>query len=222
MSSEIAPRHVPRERPGQAGGRRDENRRQKTRHLCEKALPLFLKRGIEGVTIDDIVEEAGIAKGSFYRYFHNCAELVESLFTPLVAQVEAAFDECERALKEIPAGRDVGPAYQTLAQQLGAAILLNPDLTLLYLQECRSPAVGARGPVRRYADRIRERAIATTRTAHERGLLRPFDARVSALAVVGAVERLLFGALSGEDIGDPEQIAPALISLILDGARSRP
>ena len=33
--------------------------------------PLFLERGIETVTIDEITREAGVAKGSFYRYFDD-------------------------------------------------------------------------------------------------------------------------------------------------------
>ena len=63
------PLHVPETRPGQAGGKRDQNRRARTQGLCDAAEKLFLARGIESVSIDDITKEAGVAKGSFYRYF---------------------------------------------------------------------------------------------------------------------------------------------------------
>ena len=48
------------------------------------------------------------------------------------------------------------------------------------------------------------------------------DARVSAAAVVGAAERLVFGALSGEDLGDPEVAVASLIAMVLDGLRAAP
>src|SRR5262245_48909942 len=63
------PRYLPTERPGPVGGKRDENRRRRTEEIAAAAQRLFLARGVLGVTIDDIVREAAVAKGSFYRYF---------------------------------------------------------------------------------------------------------------------------------------------------------
>src|SRR4051794_12198344 len=67
------------QRPGPIGGKRDENRRQKNKDLQAAALELFLRKGIEGTTIDDIVERAGVAKGSFYRYFNDKDALARAL-----------------------------------------------------------------------------------------------------------------------------------------------
>jgi hypothetical protein len=43
---------------------------------------------------------------------------------------------------------------------------------------------------------------------------------VSALAVVGAVERLLVALFAGEAIGNPLELPHALTTLILDGLRA--
>jgi len=43
---------------------------------------------------------------------------------------------------------------------------------------------------------------------------------VSALAVVGAVERLLLAVLREEDVGNPLEIPDALTQLVLDGLRA--
>ena len=56
-----------------------------------------------------------------------------------------------------------------------------------------------------------------TLAARSHGLLRALDARVTANAVVGAVETLVFLALSGEDLGTPEEASAALIELMLHG-----
>jgi hypothetical protein len=46
------------------------------------------------------------------------------------------------------------------------------------------------------------------------------DPRVSALAVVGAVERLLWAVFTGEQVLDPTQVAEMLTGIVLDGMRA--
>ena len=53
---------------------------KRTIDLVRAALGLFLSHGLEAVTIDDITRQAGVAKGSFYRYFEDKAALVRVLF----------------------------------------------------------------------------------------------------------------------------------------------
>src|SRR5687767_14617723 len=94
------PARVPEVRPGKEGGVRAENRRKRTIDLVRAALGLFLSHGLEAVTIDDITRQAGVAKGSFYRYFEDKAALVRVLFEEVAGRVEAAFASCESALRQ--------------------------------------------------------------------------------------------------------------------------
>jgi predicted short-subunit dehydrogenase-like oxidoreductase (DUF2520 family) len=91
----------------------------------------------------------------------------------------------------------------------------------LYLQESRAPATGARTPVVSTSDMIGRYATEITRKAHRHGLLRAsIHPAVSALAVVGAVERLLTSLFAGEEIGNPLDVPRSLTTLILDGLRA--
>ncbi|MFT3756483.1 MAG: helix-turn-helix domain-containing protein [Pseudoxanthomonas sp.] len=60
---------------------------------------LFLERGLEDVTIDEITREAGVAKGSFYRYFKDKEELVRALLEPGRERIVAAFERAEQKLQ---------------------------------------------------------------------------------------------------------------------------
>jgi AcrR family transcriptional regulator len=52
------------------------DRREKTRaQLIQAARALYAKRPIELVTIDDLVGEAGVAKGTFYGHFEHLTDL---------------------------------------------------------------------------------------------------------------------------------------------------
>lgn len=212
-------RRVPAKRPGPVGGRRDENRRQRTRAICEAALRLFLKRGIEPVTIDEIAHEAGVAKGSFYRYFSDKADLVDALLQPSAERVREAFDACDALVRSARNEAELFAAYQGLASGLAQALTTEPDVVRLYLQESRVPGVGARKPVAALGDEITRRAVALTEVARGHGLVCQVDARISGAAIVGAVEHLLFRFLSGEDLGPVDQVPEALLALILYGLR---
>lgn len=211
---------VPAERPGQPGGRRDTNRRERTKALADAALALFLQRGIEAVTIEDITSKAGVAKGSFYRYFDDKTALVESLFSPVGSAVIAAFDRSIEKLRSARTRDEAFSTYELIGEGLGHVLLHHADVVQLYLQECRAPADGARGPARKLAGLVSEKAIEHTRLAREHGLLRPFPAEVSTMTVIGAAERILYAVLTGEFKGEPLEIPGQLITLILDGIRA--
>lgn len=210
---------VPAERPGRPGGRRDTNRKERTKALTDAALVLFLERGIEAVTIEDITDGAGVAKGSFYRYFDDKTALVESLFLPLYEAVRDSFDNSLAAIREAKNKTEVAASYEVLAAGLVGIILNHGDTALLYLQENRGPSRGARGPVIKLADMLSEKAIEHTAMVRAHGLLKPFAPELSTLTVIGAAERLLYAALSGHLKAEPLEVPGQLISLILDGIR---
>ena len=220
-----APKRAARERPGEPGGRRDTNRREKIAALQDAALALFLRRSIDGVTIDDITSRAGVAKGSFYRYFADKTALVGALVAPLDEAVAEMF---EASLARLGASRDpddVFACYEVIAARLLLLLRDHPRVLRLYLQEARIPAPGARGPVARVSDRLATTAIAHATAVRARGFGEAYPPAVSALAVIGAGERLIHALLTGEhieEIGDPLRAAHDVISLALRGIRAGP
>lgn len=52
-------------------GKVDENKKLKREALLESAYMLFTTKGFAKTSISDIVENAGVAKGTFYLYFHS-------------------------------------------------------------------------------------------------------------------------------------------------------
>ncbi|MCA9523049.1 MAG: TetR/AcrR family transcriptional regulator [Myxococcales bacterium] len=187
--------------------------------MGQAGLELFLEKGVAAVTIDDIVAGANVAKGSFYRYFESKEQMVEWLFDPLARGMRNAFDRCEESLHDAKNAADLSKAYQGLATDMIQLLAQFRDLAKLYLQESRSPAIGARKTIRDLGDLVADRAVQLTHVAIQHGLLRDFGAPISALAVIGATERLLFGYLVEERFENPLEIPRALITLVLEGMR---
>jgi AcrR family transcriptional regulator len=212
------PSQLPAERPGPVGGKRDANRRARTQGLLDAARDQFLEHGIENVSIDDITREAGVAKGSFYRYFADKEALVRALLAPTRERVLGAFARAERKLS---AGglTQVQAAYMRLGRELAAVLMGEPAIARLYLQESRAPGVNARVPVRDLEREVAEAARRLTEAAFSHGLLRRTHPQVSTLAVIGAAERLLHAFFHGELEVDPTIAMQNLVMIVLDGLR---
>jgi AcrR family transcriptional regulator len=217
----VTARRAPRERPGPPGGKRDVNRKQRTQAIARAALALFLEKGIETVTIDDIAREAEVAKGSFYRYFEDKTELVSAIVEPVATLMRGAMDRCEQALVCARDRDSLVQAYQGLARDLIPIAFGYLDVVRLYLQENRAPGHGARAPIRTLALDVEKRAVRLTEIAVQKELLRVPDPRISALAVVGAIEQLALGFLGGRLDMPPPDVASTLIDLVLEGLRVR-
>lgn len=56
-----------------------KNKKEKEKKLYNSAYSLFLEKGIENTTVDQIAKNAGVAKGTFYLYFKDKYDLIEKL-----------------------------------------------------------------------------------------------------------------------------------------------
>jgi len=180
-------------------------------------LSLFLERGVEPVAIEEVTRAAGVAKGSFYRYFEDKTHLVRSIVEPLAGAVRTAMTRTTSALAAAKTESALRSAYRTLAEELVPELLPKARVVRLYLQESRGPRSGARAPLRELSDEVFAHALVLTRAAHSHGLLRDLSPTVTATAVVGAVEALFFRFLEGENLGSPAEASEALISMVLQG-----
>jgi len=220
MDDERRPRRAgPVERPGAFGGKRDLNRRKRVQDLVDAGLLLFLERGIEAVTIDEVAREAGMAKGNFYRYFRDKADLVEAVIEPVASTTRDAIQECDANLREANGRDDAVAAYGQLGNKLIGALAMYPDAMCLYLQERRAPATTARQAISDLATELDERAMSLSQVAVDRDLVVVSDPRVSAVAVLGAVEALALASVRKQVKINPVETTKSLISIVLEGLR---
>ena len=214
-------RRSPSRRPGPVGGKRDTNRKVRSDALVKAGLKLFLERGVENVTVDEIAREAGTAKGNFYRYANDKTDLVEAIIQPLTAAFDDAFERCEVNIGAARTTNELTSAYLRLAMDVSQAIGKDPNIALLYLQEARAPSIGARTPIAIFDRRVTDRAIALTEHAHKHGLLKKVPPAVSARVVIGAVERLLMAQLRDKVFDNPADVVRTLVMIVMEGIAAK-
>ncbi|MBE6160972.1 MAG: TetR/AcrR family transcriptional regulator [Firmicutes bacterium] len=59
----------------------EENKTQKESNLLESAFKLFTDKGIKDTSIQEIADNAGVGKGTFYLYFKDKYDIQEQLIT---------------------------------------------------------------------------------------------------------------------------------------------
>ncbi len=84
-------------RPSRLAGARPGPRQRDVRlaSLLDSAASLFVEKGVTATSIEDIAERAGVAKGTFYHYFHDRAAMLAAATAPN-ATTSAAAASCRR------------------------------------------------------------------------------------------------------------------------------
>lgn len=80
-------------------GKVDLNKKQKKNALLQTSFELFTDKGFTKTTISDIVNRAGLAKGTFYLYFKDKYDLRDKLITHKAGQL---FADAHLSLLEHP------------------------------------------------------------------------------------------------------------------------
>ncbi|MFG2020772.1 TetR family transcriptional regulator [Actinomadura geliboluensis] len=139
---------------GERAGLRERTRRAVRAELSALAVELFLERGYEGTTVEDIAAAAGMSRRSFFRYFPSKEDVVFG----------EAGDVAERVAEAIRGRPGDEAAWACLCAVLRewqeAIHAAQPDLRTLRLIE-EAPALRARLHAER--DRMRELISAALR-----------------------------------------------------------
>lgn len=96
-------------------------------HVLNMAHQLFIEKGFQNTSIQDILEYSGISKGTFYNYFSSKNELLIALFKTL-------YEKLERERNELLIGQDPSD-IQIFALQIELQMRENRKNNLLALFE---------------------------------------------------------------------------------------
>lgn len=197
-------------------GRRERNKQSKRERLERAGLAAFLADGYAGASVERIAAAADVARGTFYLYFKDKEALFEHVMGGFFAPLTEGVRSARGALASCPDMASTFPVYGQLGLVLSTHLVGHQDEARLYFAEAR--AVGAGGDVvRRWTREIEALTEEILVDAIERGTLREHDVRGVALAIVGGIERLVYGFLQGDDRLDAQRVTTEVIQLFRYG-----
>lgn len=100
---------------------------RKKQNIIDAAYTLFIGNGYNSTSIQDILDEAGISKGTFYNYFTSKSEC-------LIAIMESIGNEIRQKRMECASGKPVEDP-EVLAEQLCIRIRMSREKNLFSLYE---------------------------------------------------------------------------------------
>ncbi|MCR5719934.1 MAG: TetR/AcrR family transcriptional regulator [Lachnospiraceae bacterium] len=106
-------------------GKAEENKLKKRESLLDTAFKLFTTKGLHNTSISDIVEQAGVAKGTFYLYFKDKYDINNKLVAHRATKL---FDD---SLEKMRASNAVGYRDKILFVINDIIDALNKDKVLL-------------------------------------------------------------------------------------------
>ena len=81
--------------------KRQKQAQETRRILFENAIALFREKGLDAVTVEEITQRAGTAKGSFYTYFRTKSDIIIEEFR----NIDEYYRRYHRNLKRYPDAR---------------------------------------------------------------------------------------------------------------------
>ncbi len=163
--------------------------------ILRAARTLFGRSGFDRVTISEICDEAGIAKGTFYIYFKDKLSLLETILDEvldLIYDSIAQFDP-----EEIQGAEDALQHLSKLWLRLGSTLSENKELTRLFFQESYHMVESLDSRINSIFPTIAEHVAKILRRGVELDLIYPSRTEISAYLIIGAVERVFYQYASG-------------------------
>ena len=181
---------------------------------------VIARKGMAAATMQEIAEEAGVAKGTIYLYFRDRDELVEKTFESAMAQLGLEMDEAldrdipfEEKIRAVVAGQLAFFSENREFFRLFLSMRLpegSPDRQRRQQASCQP----------RYRMRI-DRFAGVLSEAMARGEIRQADPHRTAVFIMEGSTAILTERLT-EDAPPPDTAdVDLIVGMILDGVRKR-
>ena len=174
------------------------------------AITMFVRKGVEGATMQDIATEAGLSAGAIYRYYPGKEHLLQAVWNTCIADTEALFAEVaphsgsprERILA-------IGQAvWESLKQEDSAAsVMLQLEATLAAARN-RATLGGARQEMREAEFALMESLVQAAQDAGE--IDTAVDPRSLAIMLIACADGLGIYRLELGERLDPDGVLDVL------------
>lgn len=147
--------------------------------ILDAAANIFIKRGYEGTTMQDIAQELGISRSALYYYYKNKEEILVSLTEGLTIAAQ------KLASQVVEKGKEPDEALRELVQQHAKLILTRPVQFRVVDQAEGSLPDGQRQIAESARRTLLQRFTEVIQRGIEQGRFRLVNARVAAFAIIG-------------------------------------
>lgn len=194
-----------------------EDRREQ---ILKAAIACFARKGYHLTTMDDIVAESGLSKGSLYWHYKNKKDLFLSIMASYFEQIGAGLEAAVASPAELPATAKLNRLAEAFL------LALSPDATdpilnvfIDFYAETRHDAE-VNAFLRSMLTPYLEMLSAIIQQGIAAGEFKPIDARHLAVALMAAYDGLYLYRMMLTDQYDWRQVSQVFVNTLLHGLRA--
>jgi TetR/AcrR family transcriptional regulator len=178
--------------------------------LFESTVAVLSTHGVDELTMDRVASEAGIAKGSLYRYFHSKRDLLEFVYAKVVDPIFQNLEET--VARQQPAIEKLSEHLRMLLEHIAQhsqvhKLLFEDDAVHAILQSSERQNLEA---ARQQLARVFEQGITE-------GVFRPGDPRMLAAMYLGLFRGVLESRPRFEEREQQEILHRTILGTFLNG-----
>ncbi len=182
---------------------------ERRQQILGAARGVFAKTGYHQATIDDIVEQAGVARGTFYLYFDDKRAVFSELIDRFSAKITMAI---QRIVTDDPSRSVAVQARENIRAILGVCLAERTMTKILFTDALGiDPAFDRK--LLAFYDEVVQLLTESLRDGQKLGIVKDGEPRVLSYLTLGALKELLYQAVT---LGLAEESADVLTGQIFD------
>ena len=186
---------------------------ERKKQIIEAGLRVFSRRGLQQATMDDIVAESGLSKGTLYWYFESKDDIIiailENLFTNELSNIDLS------SYSEMSASELIEMYLKTTMDDVTKMLRLLPLTYEFYSMAFRNEKI--RAILNKYFNNYLNMMVPVIQKGIDDGEFRPMDAADAAIAFGATFEGLLLMWMYDPDLVDPERQFESAMGIFMQG-----
>jgi AcrR family transcriptional regulator len=176
---------------------------ERRQQILTVARDVFARRGYHQATIDDIVAEAGVARGTFYLYFEDKRAVFENLIDRFAQQMTMAIVRIDPADE----GRSVAEQVHENIRRIISVCLIERSMTKILFTDAIGVDPTFDRKIASFYDAVVQLLTESLKDGQALGIVSDGEPRVLAIMSLGALKELLYQAVT---LGLAEESAEVL------------
>lgn len=201
--------------------KRAQSRRDRRHEALKRAaIEVFYEHGYHSAKVSQIVQQVGVAQGTFYLYFEGKQQLFGELISDFLELVVTTVASWEPA--EIDSRAILRQELTRVGLILTRVLLDNQKITAIFFRESLAVAPEFNTLIRHFYETLQAMLTDFNRILCKRGLIAEMNFEILAAMTVGMVERVIMERIAHGGLGDaePEEIVEHLVMHYMAGTTS--
>ncbi len=175
--------------------RASQRRLKRRTQILVAARKVFSAKGYHASSVADILQEAGVARGTFYLYFPSKRAIFETLLDQMLSQITSA-------VRRIQTGPETEAALDQMLRNVRSVIEVlesNCELTIILLREAVGIDADFDQKLAGFYQRLSTMIEGALRLGQVMGLVRSCEVRLVSYCVLGSVKEVILNVLTAEE-----------------------